>query len=165
MADKKDKIQEISELIGEAIILSVSQAGPESGQGDLTEEEKAKIKQRVGDAFGKFLEHSKWKSRTDPLIDKFKDEYLPVAVKLKLSDGNIIEEAIKEAFPGLEDVELEAHAVLNLIANITCVGPFRKIKDEILAKIVEETYTLAGLTIAYLAWRQKSTTPPKGDQH
>lgn len=162
-ADKK-RIKEIGELIGEAILLTVSRDRPESGQDELTEEQKAKLKATVGEAFTHFLEHREWKAKTDPLIDAFKAAYMPIALRYKLQEKENVAEVIRETFPSL-DPELECHAVLNLIAHMATVGPFRKVKDETLAKIVEDQYTSAGLIIAYLQWRVKTTTPAKEDQH
>lgn len=169
--DRDQKIKEIGELIGEAVLLTISNDRPESGQDELTEEDKAKVKEQVGEAFELFLKHRDWKLRTDPVVEEFKKFYMKKVLKdvtAELRDHEDktphLQRVIQAVFPSL-DPEFEEHALMNLIAKLTTVGPFRKIKDETVAKIIEETMTYLGLSIAYLHWRVQSTTPPVGEQH
>lgn len=175
MAESKDSkydqdkaIKEIGELIGEAIVLTVSRDRPGSGQDELTDAEKAKVKEQVGEAFSMFLKHRDWKQKTDPVIEEFKHHYLKKVLKAKVSEEEDktphLQRVIQTVFP-LLDGEFEEHALMNLIAKLTTVGPFRKIKEETVARIIEETMTYIGLAIAYLHWRSQSATPPVGEQH
>jgi hypothetical protein len=164
MADEKDakhkdaKLKEIADLIGQAIVMTIER--PESGQ-KMSEEDKEGVKTKVADAFKTFIEHKEWKDKTNPVINRFQRAYFR---EMTSRGGDHYKNAIKDVFPSL-DPEFETHAILNLLAHLVSVGPFRKLKEETMVRIVEEMFTTSGLIIGYLHWRVRTTTPKKEDQH
>jgi hypothetical protein len=162
MADEKDnkdaKLKEIADLIGQAIVMTIER--PESGQ-KMSEEDKEGVKTKVADAFKMFVEHRDWKEKTDPVINRFQRAYFR---EITNRGGDHYKNVIQDVFPSL-DPDFELHAILNLIAHLVNVGPFRKLKEDTVVRIVEEMFTTSGLIIGYLYWRVRTTTPSKEDQH
>ena len=146
MADRKLDLEKIADsitnLFEEVIGLENS---PDSGQPKTREDVRA----RVMEVTKTFIEVRDMKLKTAPVINDFLKHHS----RQHPHEG---EEAVLERLYPHLDSHFEKHALMTIAAHLLAVGPFRKLKDDTQAKIMEETSVLLMASLSYLDWRSKS---------
>jgi hypothetical protein len=151
--ERKD-VEQIVGALNQLVDAMYKEHRPKSGQRELSKPEE--IKKRIKDMAEIFFETQEMKAKMEPIIHDFLRDFGKEPEKST-------EKSIAHYFPELNAHE-EAHALMNLQVHLLMAGPFRKLSEDIIAKILDEQQIANTACMEYLFWRSQKVREEKG-QH
>lgn len=150
---KKDDVDKLIASLGSVIDVMWKDRRPKTGQADLTAEE---VKARLRTLADVFFDAQEMKEKMTPVIHAFLRDF-------SKEDEKSTEKAIARFWPELNAHD-ESHALMNLQVHLVMAGPFHKLNEDIIAKIMDEQQIVTIAAIEYLFWRSNKVREEQG-QH